>query len=129
MNSDLPRGVASVSECHVSCSKVVELSQSTQAAVNGMTSLHTHQRGNTIGVQRRRDVTGAGSKEKSLWIFLHHHFDDVNLINECPGSIEALSVAAHVGRPELEDCACTVNCVYIDNVCMVASISNGGTVA
>ena len=51
-----------MSECHVSCSKVVELSQSTQAAVNGVASLHTHQRGNTVGIKCRCDVTGAGGK-------------------------------------------------------------------
>ena len=29
-------------ECHVPCTKVIELPQCTQAAVNGMTSLHTN---------------------------------------------------------------------------------------
>ena len=88
-------------ECHVSCSKVIELSQSAQAAVNGMASLHTHQRGNAVGIKCRCDVTGAGGKLESIWIFLDHQLDDVNLINERPGGVNTLCVTAHICRPEL----------------------------
>ena len=70
LRAALPRSVTSVSECHVSRPQVVELPQGTQAAVDGMTSLHTHQRSDAVFIQCRSNVAGAGGKLEGFWILL-----------------------------------------------------------
>ena len=79
-----------MSERHVSCTQVIQLPQCTQAAVDGVTSLDTDKRGNSVAVQGRGDIAGTRGEHKSVWILLDEQFYDVNLINEGPRCVETL---------------------------------------
>ena len=84
-------------EGHVACSQLVKLSQSSQPAVNGMTSFHSNQRGNVTSCCCRHNVISGGCKLEDLGVLLDKTFDDIHLLNVSAGSISELCVAGHVG--------------------------------
>ena len=84
-------------EGHVACSQLVKLSQSSQAAVNGMTSFYSNQRGNVTSCCCRHNVISRGCILEDLGVLLDKTFDDIHLLNESTRSISELCVAGHVG--------------------------------
>ena len=97
----LPGSVTEVCKSHVACSQLIKLSQSSQTAVNGVTSLYSNQRGNMTGCCCWHNVIGGGCKLEDLGVLLDKALDDIHLVNESARSISELCVAGHVGRPEL----------------------------
>lgn len=121
----LPGSVAGVCDCEVADPQLVHDTQRAQAAVEGMTPLHPDQAGRLVLVEGVSDPWGqmtwgrrkllkwlkllvqgrltlaAGDKREDFWVFVAHSVNHIYLLQRLPHSIFVLSVAGHIGGPEL----------------------------